>query len=303
MPSSLANALTTRRSEIEYWELPNYTETWEDHNAGLVRRLACLWSQRQDFILDVVGDANVTGGLLRRDLPEEDRDFAGFYADGLNFVGHAGSPDRDATTKGLRVVERKHILATAEADVTDGLAIYDVTFRRPLYDVADDDSAHADPTLERSRYVIRSGDDISAEALPVYANWLEFEDHKPVGENAAVVFPQGIFPLLWHMVPTDGFPRVAAFGMQGKVNADSFEGFDAETLLFLGAKTTLYQAANTRNYYDVLYTFQHKPSGWNNYLRPNSVPPAFGRVIRKNDPDNGVYLTGNFPDLFNVDLA
>jgi hypothetical protein len=298
MPSSFTDPLYTRRSEIPYLMLPEHSEVWEDHNAGIVRRVACLWDDRQDFVLDFIGDAQKIASKLRRYLPEEDLEFSGFYAQRMQLVQYAGSAARDSTHKALRAVDRKYIGATADADVTSGVAFYDVTFRRPLYDLKTDEDADADALLERSRYIIRSGDDITGEAQPVYANWLEFEDKGEVGEYAPFIYARGAYSFVWAMVPEDAYPRQTAYQMQNTVNRDAFEGFAAQTLLFMGARTEKYQAANTRTYLNCQYQFLYRPDGWNKILRTTLTPPAFRRVRRKNDPDNGIYLEGSWERMF-----
>lgn len=299
MPSSLSNPIYTLRSSIPFWEMPDgYAETWRDDGAAIQRRLACLWSQRFDFISDMIGDARSIGGQLRRNLPEEDMELPGFYAVDMKLARLGGSPDRDAAGYYMTVVDRSESAGTP----TDGLAIYDVTFQRPIYDVKTDDEADADARGELSRYLIREGE-ISAENLPLPGRFLQWVNPTEIfGEATPMIFPKRVTSYIWHMVPEDAWPRTSVFNMVGKVNSATFDNiYQAESLLFLGVRERRYQSANTSIYWSLNFLFEYRPRGWNYFFRPSKTGgDGFDRPVRIMDSSKSVYETADFSQLFNL---
>src|SRR5689334_243776 len=99
----LFEPLQTKLNSIDFWEFANYyTERWAPDGSEVVRGLACKWGDRQDFLPDLFGDSRKVGDKLRRDLPEEDRDFTGFFAMEGRLVEKLGYPGRDDATDALK---------------------------------------------------------------------------------------------------------------------------------------------------------------------------------------------------------
>lgn len=309
-------ALKTVRNQIPYIELPGGSERFVNDGTECVRRLACYWNQRQDFILDVLGDANVIGGKLRRDLPEKHPDFDddsgkifSMWAREMTLVDKAGWPGRDSGTGALVMHDSAPDYTGVREENGEGLAIYDVLYRPTIEYMLTDEEADADPYLERSRFLIRTFDP-GGENLTLPKGLLKFEgdtDANYFTELAPILFPNAILNYHWLMVPVNGFPTNTALGYfdsgtlvvgaMGSVNSAQFEGFKPGSLLCLPPQRQVYIHANTGIYLNVTYQFQYRPQGHSRFLRNSGL---FERLIRIFDPTVGVQQEFDFTKIFDV---
>lgn len=303
MPLTLSSPLYTDRSQIEYWELGEYRENWMEDNSNLTRRLACLWGQRFDFMNDMLGNAESIGGLLYRDLPQEDAESPGYYSIGGTLVQGAGYPGRHADHSAVYFKDRS--VLDDDDEPSDGFAIYDITYTKPIYDLKDDADAHESDLGELCRFVIRERE-FNAEALPMPSRFLEWElpPRQQIPQAAPIVFPKGIYYYTWKMVPEEAWDEDTALSIQGTVNKYEFDNrFPAETLLFMGPKVRRYQHGNGTIYLDITYVFEYKRQKHNKFLRADraNAEPEFEYVRRIQNPSERVFLKEDFQtQLFTV---
>ena len=293
--------LETTRNQIRFIELPErYQENWANDNGFIIRGLACLWGDREAFQLDIIGDANVVGSQssnISRDLPQEDIEYAGMYAEDLKMVRWIGSPGRDEMTGAFYCYD-KPLFDINDDTRQDGLIVYDVTFRKPLYKVLPDESI----TYEYERYVVRPASEVSAENLSIESRWLRYADPQyqkfEVRAGVPIQLPKRVFCLEWHMVPSDSYPSETVDDMIGKVNSETFEGRAPGTVLFLGDKARKYQSPLLKTFDMIPYFFEYRRQGYNKYFLPSA--DDFVKVERIRTPGTGPLLADRFSKLFDV---
>lgn len=296
---------STATNGIQYYErVVGYSETWTDGQAGIVRQLFCPWADRDVFVSDMIGDARRVGDLLRRDLPEEDKHFSGMYCVDMQFVGGLGFPSEDQSDSTLAYFS-ENTMTFPRTTTAGGYAVYNCTFKRPLYKVKSDDDIDNDPNGygERGRYVFRTRGG-RVQNLKAPFKFLKFaSDTNPdnyISDLPGVIlFPQPTFTMVWHMVPFEQMSSDVIDGMLGKVNNIAWEGFTAGTLMFVDYNRVPYQSANTGLFETITYSFMHNRQGHNFFLRNSGV---WEEVVRRGDPLTGVYEEGDFDELFDVSL-
>lgn len=308
MPDSIldidAEPFQTARSQIYYTEKPPLRETWADDNTAIIRRFICLWSERLQFVQDMLGDCNAIGGVLHRDIPEEDHEIPGFYADDATLVEGAGMLSYDEETLALGYRDRD-TAASPGGSLTSGsgLAVYDVTFRKPLYYVKSDEDNEGDATGELGRYTFRFNAP-AAENLPLPQRFLRWNSGpsagKLLGSAGVLLSPKTAIKVIWYMVPLSedgGYPVATVEGMVGKINSGSFLNKAAKTLLLTAAEPRPYQSkAFAKTFLEVTFNFEYRPQGFHKLIDPSSG--TYEEVVRDADPTKGPFDTDDFTKLF-----
>lgn len=320
---SESTALRTVRSNIPYWELYDYGERFVPEGTESARRLACYWSQRKPFLLDVLGNAFIegtagtAGAKLRRYIPEkhpgfnEVTDFYGMWAVDAVLVQGAGWANREYSGAIKFNDSPPTGTSTLRAENGEGLAIYDVRYQPTIHYVLDDDQAAASGIGELSRFTVFTAEP-GGENLPLPKNYLRWEssgaDARDGPELAPILFPSEIINLQWLMVPVDAFrdntilgyssaPGTFVQGAVGAVNDDDFLGYEEGTLLCLPPTRRLYIGANTNIFLDITFHFQYRPMGHNYFLRNSG---EWEKLVRGDDPTNGPFLEFDFTKILDV---
>jgi hypothetical protein len=322
-------ALRTLRNDIPYWEFPGNSERYTDDGTEVVRRLGCYWRDRQDFLLDILGDARIvgpagtTGAKIRRDLPEQHPDFDDFsgqlfsmWATDAAFVEGLGWPGRDETTNSIAYHDSPPEIDTDQSGSGDrlraangeGLAVYDVTYRPTRHYMYTDEEVDGFTLGERERYTFVTREP-GAENLPVTKGWLEYQSGDKAPELAPQIFPTAIVNIHWLMVPEAAYRRktvegywngsAVVPGYVGSVNDAVFvigdDSYEAETLLGLAPKFRPYIHANTGLFFDIIFPFQYRPAGHNRFLRNADT---WERLVRVADNSKGPFPTFDMSKIF-----
>jgi hypothetical protein len=307
MPVSLSNPRYTTRSSIAFAETGCPEELYADDQSSFVRLFQCLWSDRFAFTEDILGrDEYFSGAFLNRELPQEDFEFAGFYATDCRRTRILGVPialsgDDYTSCLDRSVAKSGETLSPTDTSTwSDGLIEYAVTFRKPIYAVLDDTDVAADPLGELARFVIRTQED-SVETLQLPDRYLRFESdtQRRIDVNALAAgrpFPVTQLRYQWLRLPTNAVPENTIIDSEGKVNDAEFDGKPAGTLLMMAPQRRIYQAANWQTYVELIYTLAYRRTGWNKFLNPNTG--EFERVVQVNDPTQSAYETANLSALF-----
>lgn len=314
MPETLDSPIQTTRSAIDFLWMPPVRVLFRNDGTQIIRRCKCLWSQHQDFETDMLGDSRyVSGTMLSRNLPEQDPEYPGFYVDDMELVdggGYAARKDSGGIPGGTSKVTAYWDSGELDSSnkPTSGLAIYQVTMRRPLYQLLSDEDAAADALLEQSRFTfVRKVP--SVEALQIPVNTLCFADdpeHKPIQAGAPKLFPTVGIQYTWFEVPADdGYPELTAEGMAGKVNSATFLNRPAGTLLLLAPEITPYQSRVGRTLLNVQYNLLYRnngtardgqPAGWNYFYDPPT--DAYRKMVRIRDTSKPLFDSDDFAKLF-----
>lgn len=290
---------TKGANEIEYTEIPNYTEGWRStDNSQAVRILECGWNNRYRFVQDLLGWSDYdSGSIITRYIPEQhpDPDLDTFYAVEAQLIGGVGVPDIDDDDF-IRFLD-KVPTDPIPAQLVYGRARYQVTYRQFDYDIfADEDIA-----TELERYVSRYYN-FSIESVTLPGNTFEFtSDSQKIPELAPIVFPLVELTYVWRQVP-DPYPSATITAALGKVNNAAFDVnfsptvYVAESLLLIGADVKSYWSVGGRFSWDITYKFSYRPNTWNKLYRKSTN--SFDAIRRVAAPSQSAYLTTSFDALF-----
>lgn len=244
IPSMTATqVLKTARSQISYEEdVEGHAERYVDGGTEVTRRLRCYWRDRQQFILDMVGDVRIvgtagqTGAKIRRDLPEKHPDYDdntgqlfSMWANEMTYVGHAGWQGRSTYPANHSAFAVHSTIPSgtwpavptfrddpANRGMDDlGLAVYDVVYRPTLHYMYTDAEIDSNSvTGERARYVVVTHEP-GGENVTLPKGLLKFEndyDSNTYNELAPVLFPTDVITYTWLMVPVSAFRPTTILG-------------------------------------------------------------------------------------------
>ena len=307
--------------QVPFWNgSPQYSEQFRRDANQITALLKVNWADAADFRAEVLGyteyDDNGGDPRLRRTLPLLCPYTSNKYAVSMDLVGYGSdATDVDNAWQTLNEdgdgPENGVIWPAFEADpdfdnwMKSGFCLYRTVFARlPFPILLTDDEVDLLTDGERSRYVLKT-DTLNVRELrrPDFG----FETIPEAGGETAVRIPiVGFVPdyereivYTWFQIPWQNVPRTTIKDAALKVNDATFDGREAETLLFVGAKDIEqpYEGADGSLYCDVKYVFRWKPNGWNKALKSDLT---LRRLKRYNVPgDLPPYSsTDLFPDLF-----
>lgn len=319
----------------------SYGEVFQDDGVSLTNCLGCYWKDREAFRLAllgfpyITGTAGSSGAKLRRYLPEKHPDFtvgtdnegkSPMYAWDMQFLDGLGWEGRNSVSSALAYHDSQPTYDPSTGTFSrpaneQGLALYMVTFRPRIYNVTDDDTADANSLLEQSRFTSLTqepgGENYAVGQGLLYDDGSPDISHNYVGDALGTqLFPQSILNFTWHELPvkadltsvvppqtTYGYWNGATLvqGMMGSVNATTFLGKPAGTLLGLAPTIRRYQSRTTDILEDWTFHFEYRPQGHNRYLLP--VVGTWTNLVRAYDHTKGAILSFEFKDVFDVSKA
>lgn len=319
LPSLENDPFLTERNSIPYIELPLTNERFVNDGTEAVRRLACYAKDRVQFITDMMEDARIQGGKLRRDLAETHPWYESFRCVELQLVGSGGWPDYDsANNDGLTFSDSPPTgTSPLRAQNGEGVLIWLAVYRPPVgYDVKSDADADGDALLERSRYC-RVTVEGAGDQLPIVKGALHFEGDSPNNTlreeaHAALYVSAPIFNVEWLCLPRElecpqtwyGYWNGTKLihGAVGSVNKNDFYlpghgTFKAGSLLCLAPQVRYFQHANTGVMKDMVWPLQMRPQTHSRFLRADG---SWERVLRKTPDTDWVAVFPEFPfeDIF-----
>jgi hypothetical protein len=178
---------------------------------------------------------------------------------------------------------------------------------RTLYD-RDNQPRDDLPAVPEGTILTYSGD-LGAEYLTVPGRVWHWDappanPQVPDDIQPALLLPSGAYRLTWRRVPLP--PWSAIRQLRGKVNASTFVGAGAETVLFLGARATReFQFLDEGGFWRMEYSFLESTktlsggaqAGWNHFYKETAAGGE--HWVRILDADgNPPYRTGDFSQLF-----
>lgn len=262
------------------WLLDGYSSKGaRDANQEIMQALVS-WENSTAFLRDVVGYTQWDGSssILQRVPPLQCPLRPGLFCESYTQVKMGAYETRDSFYDEF-----------SYCFVQDWI-IYQLTFTRPLYRVAHDDTlTNSYGGKEQNRYCTftrsyqprerrKSGFAFEYQKAPVppktEGEWATVPD-----ESAFIPDYQLIFLLGWHQVPVKAIPELAIADQLLTVNNAPFvfstfggtKVWGAGELLFRGpqANMSAYQGADGEWYEDLHYQFAYQMGGWNSWLRPD----------------------------------
>lgn len=279
-----------------------------------VRVFMVEWGSRIDFLTDVLGFSRWENTDLIRILPDRHPDLYLLYADGARVrpAGNTAQQWPDGSQK---------------ADY----AIVTVTYHYLPYEVFEDD----DVPDESMRYTTRLYN-TSSEFLTIEGHF-QFVTPGIDGKKALLkqspgrLQPATEMILTWHDVPPNTlhddediylkyeYPTINIVNeLQGKINDSLFQGYEAGTVLFLGAEPRRKRPKVTNEYsptdqgvlWDIAYKFKvlEHDDGEGGVLGHNSIynitltSPRYDLVTSTGDVSgNKIFLEGDLSRLFTIE--
>jgi len=173
---------------------------------------------------------------------------------------------------------------------------------------ADNDPREDLPTIPNGTYLTYDAD-LAAEYLATPGrvwNWVDPPNNPPVPDdvNPGLLLPQGSFRLTWHRVARPPWSTIRS--LRGKVNAATFVGAPAGTVLFLGARATRkFQFIEHGGFWKLEYAFQENTKelstgakvGWNHFYKETAVAGEHWVAIEDAD-GNPPYEAADLTPLF-----
>lgn len=294
------SVLGTAPELLPFRILPEYREMMDRGQQQIIQHYDVPWNYRTYWVQAMLGDSYVDGvNRVRRSLPPSHPDYPHMIPTHCECLGGVGVPEGNASA--LLFVKRDN-----QGSIDDppwGFARYSVTWSAVSFalrtdteidELSDEEAAQGTypfndtypPDLldgrqvqgELWRYVTRQ-EDFATESLTLSSlsgmQTVETEP-QPNGEVPAKVFPLREVTYTWHQVPQ--VPRGNIEACLGKANNCIFDvvttvgGFyDAETLLFVGAKYLRSTTPTGRLTYDIEYKWLYRPNGWRKVLRPGDA--------------------------------
>lgn len=162
------------------------------------------------------------------------------------------------------------------------------------------------PSVPNATYLTYQAD-LGAEVITIPGRMFEWADGTKIPDdvNAGIVVPTGTYTLTWHRVLQPPWTVIRA--MRGRVNASTFLGAPAETVLFLGASIIReFQLISDGGFWRVEYRFAENTKelasgtkvGWNHFWRENVAGGEHWATVTAHDNSEKIYKTGDFTTLF-----
>ena len=153
-------------------------------------------------------------------------------------------------------------------------------------------SLSQDPTENKALSWATQNIDFGYETYPAPSSALHF-----TGDGAKIDFPMQItipvisMDITWPQYPVMPMSKIEPY--VGHVNASTFLGRAAETVFFIGAKTTQETMSDGTKVQKVTLSFKYRANPWNEFLRQDSI--VFMRV--EDGSGNAFYKTADFGAL------
>jgi hypothetical protein len=293
-----------------------YGENFSPDSSALTRICAVQWSQRRNFVWDMVGWTEAAPdsitGRLNRHLPEAHPLDSRFRVRSCVLRDKQGVPNQDAfgaLTFDLRNGDGS--LPINGESPGSGWAVYEVTYHLFNYNFVDNTTILS----ELDRYVIRNYK-LNVENLTFPGQSFQWGSTGDAGQPAGTTIPMAIGG---HAAPGDLYvpdgtvllsyewlqlpypPWTNILNGVGKVNSGAFDSnygtYPAETLLMLPPEVMPRQYPAGYFYWDVRYQFLYRNRGFNKaWSRSQS---DFFKLVRVNDTSHGPFITYDFAKLFN----
>lgn len=293
-------------------------EAWSIDQGRATRVIHTAWATRKQAALDFMGYAEIldNGGLyLSRSIP--------VTYPGEDYVWCTGVPKVSGIGSRGKTGSGGSMLADYE------IAEMTLAFSTPLYEIFDDD------TMVSRGYIDANGNPDEGEALkagdPRYISvvtkpgmqTLTFnralikrsDNGNPLSEGFPIQVPHTDLEFTWHFVPKAAMNWSAWGVCMGKINEDTFYGFEPETLLMESPEVIPFRGPFGDMLYNVKFRARYKPQfdtstppvakGWNYILAPtgNGATAALAMVKVAVNGTTGTsvpYQTADFSTCFAV---
>lgn len=254
------------------------------NNSGADRHFIIDYGEEEVFLLDLLGWSFWQSNALKRRLPDQHPLFTNFYATSATLEPW-GAP---AKNPDIPFIKKKFWKVSAQYEAVDYAVLAD-----------------ADVTSETQRYCsFKYG--FQTQFLTT-TSFFQFEaSRNKIGTQPAVRTAQMQLQLTWHNVPSlDAEPfkipvesKIKA--LQGKVNSDTFLGFPAGTVQFVGAdpqfaKPRVSSTVGDPGLYswDITYTFLIKDEGESPLYAPERIGWQHSYDLKENRWDRVRSIVGN----------
>jgi hypothetical protein len=244
------------------------------------------WQNRWQFVLSVMGQVSITGGVngtVTRYAPMVYPDFPALYCQGIDMQGWGNFE-----------------ASTNTSIIYDWAVVTCVFGTFPWNFQGLNDPNGLTNGLYRSQSVEFSGEMLS---LPAAGYKFSASPQLPVTQNIGRIVPLLNISITQHMCPS--IPFATLFSLIGNVNSTSFYGAATGTVLFLGASSES-DFSLTQNNQSWLISqklttkFTYRAIPWNMFLRPDGTDPngngGYDTVV--NTAGGNVYPAADLNQIF-----
>lgn len=284
---------TSSNHGIEYEDFHSgYRASFILDGSMCVRPCLVDWDDHLEFIEDMLGWSKNRSDSIHRSLPDRHPFYDWMYASEAELAQGIGATAVDESADDLiRFVDKP-------GSEDSGKCIVNITYKALDYDIKTDEEVEASTQLEMIRYVTRKRT-YATEALPIPNNFLKWvSDGQVINQTWTKQTYTMELSHTWHQVPS--IPETNIATCIGKVNDSTyFDGYSAETLLFVSPDIQRTRTAAGDIAYEITYKFIYRPNGWNKLFRASPAPPDYATVIGI-DGTTKLYTTVDMTKLFRV---
>lgn len=253
---------TQGRHKVTFSERPEYAEKFARDAATLVRFLEIDWADLDPFVEDMIGycAGRGSGSSLNREVPEPHPYNDKMRCVDVELVEPVGAFSQD-------------VASNPPGHVKWERAVYRCTYRSLPFDVlANDELSSKSSGCELERYVIKrkkwsfENQKTSSAGLVYDDAGKDYNGH-PVPETWARPFSLIQLEYTWIDVPAAFVPNTSIGACAYHVNDATWDGYPAETVLFMGTDETPYDDFRGFRRVDVKYLFAVRADGlsWNKF--------------------------------------
>lgn len=238
------------------------------------------------IIREFLGGPFIDGGILKRNLPQNDLHKEDLYAiradllGGVQFWGQGAFPGLPA---GAPVTSYNRMRIR-------------VTFATLPYSVLPLTSLPPEAP-ERGRYVRKTTKGTGEFLTSQLGAWVFDDNNQQVSSRIAIWQRSSMITYEWFDVLPDGWNYPRALEMCGTTNDAQFDGYEAETLALLDASVEPHISAFGAPMEKVTFSMLYKPDGMNTAPKPGTG--IHTKIRKRDDPGgDGPFQKTDFSDLF-----